>query len=71
MKKVIIILGALAILTVAGLAGLAFWILDQEEKNKNKARTAEATKARWAPKDPDLAQPKEKEHEQENSIIEG
>lgn len=56
MKKALIIIGALAVLSTGALAGLCFYLFNSKEEEKNKAKTAPARAARWA-------QPKEDEPE--------
>lgn len=54
MKKALIFVGALAVLSVMALAGIAFFIFSQKEDEKNKLKTAPARAARWAAKDDEI-----------------
>lgn len=53
MKKVILIAGAFAVVLVAGLAGMLYWLHGQLETERNRNKTAQARKARWADRDQD------------------
>lgn len=50
MKKVIMIVGGLAVLLVGGITALAYWTVLTQEKEKNKAKTANANASRWSRK---------------------
>lgn len=61
MKKGLIILGVVAVLLVAALAALVYWLQLQLEEAKNKNRTAAASAARWAGRMTDQELDKERE----------
>ena len=48
MKRVGLILGAVAFVLVGVVAGMGYWAFTQWEAEKNRNRTAEARKKRWA-----------------------
>lgn len=53
MKKAVIIFGAFAVLLVAAVAGMCYWLAQQLEAERNKNRTSAARAARWAGPGPD------------------
>ena len=51
MKKLALIIGALAVLIVGALTAIAYSVLNNSESEANKAKTEPARKARWAEKE--------------------
>ena len=47
MKKAIVILGALAVILVAGAVGMCYYLAQQLQLERNRSRTEKARQARW------------------------
>lgn len=47
MKRIIVVLGGVAVLAVAGVAGFAYYALIASERDKNRQKTEAARAARW------------------------
>jgi hypothetical protein len=47
MKRLVIWLGGVAVLAVAGVAGFAYYALMSSERDKNRQKTEAARAARW------------------------
>jgi hypothetical protein len=47
MKKLLIIIGCVVVFLVIGLVGVALFVIHTMEREKNRAKTANATANRW------------------------
>jgi hypothetical protein len=64
MKRIIVVLGGVAVLAVAGVAGFAYYAIIASERDKNRQKTEAARAARWQKNGIEIEKENEKQDEQ-------
>jgi len=67
MKRLVIVLGGVAVLAVAGVAGFAYYALIASERDKNRQKTEAARAARWQKNGVEIDLENEKQEQDEQS----